>query len=110
MPDLNAGYLLTGIFSVVPGLTPSHALRSLTSKEPKPVSETLLLLPIPAAQARRGPTTVPAPRSEVRLKEGGVALRHQLTTLDRTKLGQLSLGSLAAIEQGVLAALDLSSP
>ena len=74
------------------------------------MSGTLLLLSIPAAQARRGPTAVPAPRSEARLKEDGVALCHQLTTLDRAKLGQLSPGSLAAVEREVLAALDLSSP
>ena len=74
------------------------------------MSETLLPLSIPAAQARRGLTTVPAPRSEARLKEGGVALRHQLTTLDRAKFNQLSPGSLAAVEREVLAALDLSGP
>lgn len=43
VPGLKAGYLDAGIpiFSLVPGLTPLRALRSLTSKVPKPVSCTV---------------------------------------------------------------------
>ena len=66
-----------------------------------------------AAQARRGPTAVPVPRGAAGLKVNSVALCHQVTTLDRGKLsgrvGQLSAASLSAVEQGLVAALDLPS-
>ena len=66
-----------------------------------------------AAQAQRGPTAVPIPKGEAGLKEDSVALCHQITTLDRAKLGQLlgllSPTSLTTVERGVVAALDLSS-
>ena len=64
-----------------------------------------------AAQARRGPTAVPIPAGVGGLTKDGVALCHQVTTLDRAKL-QRRLGSLpeehvAAVNDGLKAALDL---
>ncbi|MGH7310341.1 MAG: type II toxin-antitoxin system PemK/MazF family toxin [Candidatus Rokuibacteriota bacterium] len=63
------------------------------------------------AQARRGPTAVPLPAGTGGLKKGGVALCHQVTTLDRAKLteriGLLSPAALARVEEGLRTALDL---
>ncbi len=64
-----------------------------------------------AAQARRGPTAVPIPDGAGGLRGDGVAVCHQITTLDRTKLsrrlGALPADVLAAVELGIKAALDL---
>ena len=64
-----------------------------------------------AAQARRGPTAVPIPDGAGGLHGDGVAVCHQITTLDRTKLirrlGALPADVLAAVELGIKAALDL---
>lgn len=64
-----------------------------------------------AAQARRGPTAVPIPDGAGGLRGDGVAVCHQLTTLDRTKLtrrlGALPPEVMAAVELGIKAALDL---
>lgn len=64
-----------------------------------------------AAQARRGPTAVPIPDGAGGLRGDGVAMCHQITTLDRTKLsrrlGALPADVLAAVELGIKAALDL---
>ena len=64
-----------------------------------------------AAQARRGPTAVPIPYGAGGLRGDGVAVCHQITTLDRTKLsrrlGALPADVLAAVELGIKAALDL---
>jgi len=63
------------------------------------------------AQARRGPTAVPLAPGTGGLKKGGVALCHQVTTLDRAKLtdriGVLSATALARVEEGLRTALDL---
>lgn len=63
-------------------------------------------------QARRGPTAVPVPDGAGGLRGEGVAVCHQLTTLDRAKLtrrlGALPPEVLAAVEAGVKAALDLA--
>ncbi len=65
-----------------------------------------------AAQAKRGPTAVYLPKGVAGLKKDGVALCHQITTLDRGKIteqiGSLSLGTLKEIEHGIRAAIDLS--
>ena len=62
-------------------------------------------------QAQRGPTAVPLLEGPGRLRTAGVALCHQVTTLDRAKLterlGALSQATLARIEDGLKAALDL---
>lgn len=64
-----------------------------------------------AAQAGRGPTAVPLTPGAGGLPKGGVALCHQVTTLDRAKLterlGILSAEAMAQVEDGLRAALDL---
>ena len=64
-----------------------------------------------AAQARRGPTAVPLPAGAGGLSEESIALCHQVTTLDRSKLaallGSLPAGQLGAVEEGVRIALGL---
>lgn len=64
-----------------------------------------------SSQARRGPTAVRLPSGTAGLESEGVALCHQVTTLDRSKLtkriGVLPEPVLAAVEAGLRAALDL---
>jgi mRNA interferase MazF len=64
-----------------------------------------------AAQARRGPTVVEIPGGTAGLPKIGVAICHQVTTLDRAKLnkriGVLSPELLGEVEGGLKAALDL---
>ncbi|MCK6507544.1 type II toxin-antitoxin system PemK/MazF family toxin [Myxococcota bacterium] len=62
-------------------------------------------------QARRGPTAVPVPDGAGGLRGDGVAVCHQVTTLDRSKLtrrlGALPPEVMKAIEAGIKAAMDL---
>ena len=62
-------------------------------------------------QARRGPTAIPLPAGAGGLPRTSVALCHQVTTLDRSKLterlGVLPTAVLAAVDGGLRAALDL---
>lgn len=62
-------------------------------------------------QARRGPTAVPIPDGAGGLRGDGIAVCHQVTTLDRAKLtrrlGALPPELLARVETGLKAALDL---
>jgi mRNA interferase MazF len=62
-------------------------------------------------QLRLGPTAVAIPAGAARLPADSVALCHQITTLDRTKLveavGALPHDLLRDVERGVVAALDL---
>jgi len=73
----------------------------------------LIVVPVStvAAQAQRGPTAVPLLEGAGGLRRAGVALCHQVTTLDRAKLthrlGALREDALARIEEGLKAALDL---
>lgn len=64
-----------------------------------------------AAQGRRGPTAVPIPADVAGLAKPSLAVCHQITTLDRSKLtkrlGVLPSGILEQIDNGVKAALDL---
>jgi len=66
------------------------------------------------AQRRRGPTVVFLSQGTGGLKEDCVAICHQITTLDRSKLtqriGSLSRAALNEVEVGVRAAIDLDSP
>jgi mRNA interferase MazF len=75
-------------------------------------SVTVVPLTTSANQARRGPTAVPIPDGAGGLRGDGIAVCHQLTTLDRAKLtrrlGQLPPDVLAAVEDGMRAALDLA--
>ena len=64
-----------------------------------------------ASQARRGPTAVALPAGVGGLVQVSVALCHQMTTLDRSKLDAL-LGSLTAaqvreVEEGLRIALGM---
>ncbi len=63
------------------------------------------------AQARRGPTVVAIPSGSTGLNRSGVAVCHQVTTLDRAKLsrysGLLSRDLLRSVDEGLKAALDL---
>lgn len=65
-----------------------------------------------ARQARRGPTAVPIPDGAGGLRGDGVAVCHQVTTLDRAKLtrrlGALPQDVLRAVEVGIKAAMDLT--
>ena len=64
------------------------------------------------AQAKRGPTALHLPKGPAGLKQDSVALCHQVTTLDRSKLikqiGALSPQLLQQLEIALKAALDLS--
>jgi mRNA interferase MazF len=64
-----------------------------------------------ARQRRRGPTAVHLKKGAGGLSADSVALCHQITTLDRSKLtkslGRLSPALLRQVELGVAAALDL---
>jgi len=64
-----------------------------------------------ATQALRGPTAIHLPEGAGGLKKASIALCHQVTTLDRSKLteliGTLSPGLLAEIDEGLRAALAL---
>ncbi len=65
-------------------------------------------------QRRRGPTAVPIAKGTTSLGREGVALCHQVTTLDRAKLdrriGALPPDLLRAVEGGLRIALDLATP
>ena len=63
------------------------------------------------AQAKRGLTAVQIPVGTNGLNRPGIALCHQVTTVDRSKLtrytGRLSRELLNAVEEGLRASLDL---
>jgi mRNA interferase MazF len=62
-------------------------------------------------QRARGPTAVPLKKGAGGLRKGSVAVCHQVTTLGRAKLvarwGTIDADDLAAVEDGIRAALDL---
>jgi mRNA interferase MazF len=66
------------------------------------------------AQQRRGPTAIEIPKGAGGLRKTSVALCHQVTTLDRAKLtkriGVLPAGVLDAVNDGLMAAMDLLDP
>ena len=66
-----------------------------------------------ARQARRGPTVVRIDEALPGLSAPSVALCHQVTTLDRSKLsaplGSLPSGTMAKVDAALRAALDLSA-
>ena len=63
------------------------------------------------AQRRRGPSAIALPRGTASLRQESVALCHQVTTLDRSKLtermGELPAATLERVEEGLRAALAL---
>jgi mRNA interferase MazF len=80
-----------------------------------PSWRSIVVVPISTSQTqmqvRRGPTAVLLRSGVAGLRRDGVALCHQVTTLDRAKLvertGELSRSALAAVEAGLKATLDL---
>lgn len=91
-----------------PAIVVSHdAFNSLESWR------SLIVVPVSTSrkQALRGPTAVALEEGEGGLATASVALCHQVTTLDRSKLterlGQLSESALRAVEHGLIVALDL---
>ncbi len=64
------------------------------------------------SQKRRGPTCVRLPSGTGGLPLESVALCHQITTLDRSKLtqhlGTLTADEMASVNTGVLVAVDLN--
>ena len=78
-----------------------------------PSWRSVIIVPISTSdsQARRGPTVVPLPAGSARLRRASVALCHQVTTLDRTKLtermGMLPPDLVANIDDALKAALEL---
>ena len=78
-----------------------------------PTWSTVIVVPLSTSkkQRKRWLTAVPLPKGVAGLSRASVALCHQVTTLDRTKLVQ-RIGALPAelirdIEEGLNAALDL---
>jgi mRNA interferase MazF len=73
----------------------------------------LIVVPVSTSerQNRRALTVVPLPKGTASLRYAGVAVCHQVTTLDRSKLsqqiGSLSKELLSDVEHGLKAALDL---
>jgi len=82
------------------------------NKVPTWRSVTVVPLTTSARQARRGPTAVAIPDGSGGLRGDGIAVCHQITTLDRGKLtrrlGALPEEVMAAVEGGIKAALDLA--
>lgn len=79
-----------------------------------PTWQSIIIVPLSTSekQLRRGPTAIFISKTLTNLKEDSVALCHQITTLDRSKLtekiGVLPLSALQEIEKGIRAAIDLS--
>jgi mRNA interferase MazF len=73
----------------------------------------IIIVPVTksASQASRGPTAVLLPAGAGGLRSSSIALCHQVTTLDRGKLGEpvgrLAASDMARVESGLKAALDL---
>ena len=73
----------------------------------------IIIVPIStsATQAMRGPTAVYLPKGAGGLKRESIALCHQVTTLDRSKLteriGTLPHNFMGEVENGLKAALDI---
>jgi mRNA-degrading endonuclease toxin of MazEF toxin-antitoxin module len=73
----------------------------------------IIVVPVSTSgsQARRGPTAVALPAGSGGLERAGVALCHQVTTLDLGKLtarvGALPRHLVVAVDAGLRAALDL---
>ena len=79
-----------------------------------PSWRSIIVIPVTTSsrQARRGPTAVPISAAGSGLSQGSVAVCHQITTLDRskvqTRIGVLPQKEMERIEQGILAACDLA--
>ena len=79
-----------------------------------PTWQSIIVIPLSTshAQSNRGPTAVPVPKGSGGLDRDSVALCHQVTTLDRSKLsrrlGALDSDALRRVEAGVKAAMALT--
>ena len=73
----------------------------------------IIVIPVTTSvrQARRGPSTVRLPAAVTHLPQESFAICHQITTLDRskigTRIGMLPQDAIEEIEQGIAAACDL---
>ncbi len=73
----------------------------------------IIVVPVTTSprQATRGPTTVALSSTGNGLSEDSIAICHQITTLDRSKIdraiGALSEEDMRKVEQGISAACDL---
>lgn len=69
------------------------------------------VVPLSTSKRRAGPTAVALSRGTAGLAEDSLALCHQVTTIDRSKLsaliGMLPPAELARLEQGLKLALEL---
>lgn len=80
-----------------------------------PTWRSIIVIPVTTStkQARRGPTTVPLAAMETGLPQDSFAICHQITTLDRSKIGarigMLSREAMRDVENGIAAACDLCS-
>jgi len=78
-----------------------------------PAWRSIIVVPISTsvAQAARGFTVVEIPSGAAGLPKTSIAVRHQVTTLDRDKLtkriGALPSALLGEVEMGLKAAMDL---
>lgn len=78
-----------------------------------PTWRSIIVIPLTTSdrQARRGPTTVPLSAEETGLPRDSVAVCHQITTLDRSKMaariGVLPKDAVERVEAGIAAACDL---
>jgi mRNA interferase MazF len=79
----------------------------------EPTWNSIIVVPLSTSinQARRSDTAIPIFKGEGGIAEDSVALCHQVTTLDRSKLsskiGKLSNAVLHSIEAGLKAAMDM---
>ncbi|WP_069469685.1 type II toxin-antitoxin system PemK/MazF family toxin [Candidatus Marithrix sp. Canyon 246] len=77
--------------------------------------QSVIVIPIStsSAQAKRGPTAVFLPKGSGGLNYDSIAVCHQITTLDRSKLthkiGTLSVKVLQQVEIGIKNALDINN-
>ena len=78
-----------------------------------PTWRSVIVVPLSTsgAQARRGPTAIALAAGAGGIPAASIAVCHQVTTLDRSKLterlGTLSAVAMTAVENGLKAALDL---
>jgi mRNA interferase MazF len=78
-----------------------------------PSWRSIIVIPVTTSprQALRGPTVVALSGVGSGLNRNSIAICHQITTLDRSKLdtriGALSQAEIEGIEQGILAVCDL---
>jgi len=78
-----------------------------------PSWRSIIVIPVTTSsrQATRGPTVVPLSGAGSVLSPNSVAVCHQITTLDRskidTRIGALSREEMTEIEEGIRAACDL---